>query len=160
MSYFHSFQMCKIKLFLLCYDGWEHCLFVSLLYWIVYIGVILRAISHKACTFSNENFFCNKMCKLNVKSRAKIASVNAASGSFLKNPCIHHGSTLWNYFPMNYEHLYCASLYVLDKVFLFSCKARSLSKNGAPERCFSWVSSRLTHKHMTSLENFAQGNSF
>jgi hypothetical protein len=32
--------------------------------WIVYIGAILRAISHKACMFSNENFFVTKRASL------------------------------------------------------------------------------------------------
>jgi len=40
-----------------------------------YIGAISRAISHEACTFSND--FFSKTCKLNAKSRAKFANVNA-----------------------------------------------------------------------------------
>jgi hypothetical protein len=35
---------------------------------------------------------------------------------------------------------------------MFVGKATSMPYSGAPERCFTWVSSSLTHKHYTSLE--------
>jgi hypothetical protein len=35
-------------------------------------------------------------------------------------------------------------------------EARRLPFNGAPERCFSWVGSGLTHKHKTRLKRLAR----
>jgi hypothetical protein len=39
-------------------------------------------------------------------------------------------------------------------------KAMSLSKSGAPKRCFTWVGSGLAHQHQTGLERLAKGQTF
>jgi hypothetical protein len=38
---------------------------------------------------------------------------------------------------------------------MFVGKASSLPESGAPEMCFTWVGSWLTHKHYTILERLA-----
>jgi len=39
---------------------------------------------------------------------------------------------------------------------MFVGKARSLPKNEAPERCFTWLSSSLAYKQQTRLERLAR----
>jgi hypothetical protein len=50
--------------------------------------------------------------------------------------------------------------FVHDRLFqpslMFLSKARNLPKSVAPERCFTWTGSRLTHKYLTRLERFAK----
>ncbi len=51
-------------------------------------------------------------------------------------------------------------MFVLGKPFqpslMFIVNSRGLSYSGAPERCFTWVGSGLTCKHVTRLERLAR----
>ncbi len=44
---------------------------------------------------------------------------------------------------------------LLQQAYVFVGEARSLPKSGAPEKCFTRVSSNLTCKHLAKLESLA-----